>query len=36
MDITFDKEYLREMYRTGKTTDKKHRFQSAIIRKYYE
>lgn len=34
MDITFDKVFLREMYRTGKTTDKKHRFQPAIIRKY--
>ena len=34
MDITFEKDYLREMYQTGKTTDKKHRFQPAIIRKY--
>ena len=34
MEVTFEKEYLREMYRTGKTTDKKHRFQPAIIRKY--
>jgi proteic killer suppression protein len=34
MDITFEKDYLREMYQAGKTTDKKHRFQPAIIRKY--
>jgi len=34
MVITFEKDYLQEMYNTGKTTDKKHRFQPAIIRKY--
>jgi proteic killer suppression protein len=34
MDITFEKEYLRELYQTGKTTDKKHRFQPSIIVKY--
>jgi len=34
MEISFGKEYLQEMYRTGKTTDKRHRFQPAIIRKY--
>ena len=34
MEITFEKEYLREIYRTGKTTDKKHQFQRGIIRKY--
>jgi proteic killer suppression protein len=34
MDIVFEKDYLQEMYKTGKTTDKKHRFQPAIIRKY--
>ena len=34
MDIIFKKDYLQEMYQTGKITDKKHRFQSAIIRKY--
>jgi proteic killer suppression protein len=34
MDITFKKEYLQEMYKTGKITDKKHRFQPAVIRKY--
>lgn len=34
MEIVFEQEYLREMYEYGKTTDKKHRFQPAIIRKY--
>ena len=34
MEITFGKDYLRDLYRTGKTTDKKHRFQPAIIRKF--
>ena len=34
MIVSFEKEYLREMYSDGKTTDKKHRFQPAIIRKY--
>jgi len=34
MIITFEKDYLREIYQTGKTADKKHRFQPSIIRKY--
>ena len=34
MDITFRKDYLREMYQTGKTIDKKHRFQPEVISKY--
>ncbi|MDR1780284.1 MAG: type II toxin-antitoxin system RelE/ParE family toxin [Tannerella sp.] len=34
MEITFKEDYLREMYQTGKTTDKKHRYQPGIIRKY--
>jgi len=34
MEITFDKAYLRELYETGKTSDKKHRFQPQTIRKY--
>ena len=33
MEIIFNEEYLREMYNTGRT-DKKHRFQPQIIRKY--
>lgn len=34
MEITFEQDYLREMYHDGKTTDKKYRFQPEIIRKY--
>ena len=34
MDITFEKDYLQEMYKIGKTTDKKYRFHPAVIRKY--
>ena len=33
MVVTFDKDYLRELYETGKG-DKKHRFQPEIIRRY--
>lgn len=33
MEIIFNEEYLQVMYTTGKT-DKKHRFQPQIIRKY--
>jgi proteic killer suppression protein len=34
MEITFEKDYLRELYETGKTTDKKHRFQPHVINGY--
>ncbi|MGE0019151.1 MAG: type II toxin-antitoxin system RelE/ParE family toxin [Draconibacterium sp.] len=34
MDVTFEQNYLREMYQTGRTSGKKHRFQPEIIRKY--
>ncbi|GAP72585.1 type II toxin-antitoxin system RelE/ParE family toxin [Candidatus Symbiothrix dinenymphae] len=34
MEIVFKKEYLRELYKTGKTTDKKHRFQPQVAEKY--
>ena len=33
MEIVFKEEYLKTMYLTGKT-DKKHRYQPQIIRKY--
>ena len=33
MIVTFDKDYLRELYVNGKS-DKKHRFQPEVIRKY--
>ena len=34
MEIKFDKEYLRELYAVGKTTDKKYRFQPSIVKRY--
>lgn len=34
MEINFDKEYLRQLYEEGTTTDKKHRFQPHIIARY--
>ena len=34
MEIRFEKEYLQELYETGKTTDKKHRFQPQVVAKY--
>jgi proteic killer suppression protein len=34
MIVEFEKEYLRELYETGKTTDKKHRFQPQVVNGY--
>ncbi|GHV58642.1 hypothetical protein FACS1894182_11470 [Bacteroidia bacterium] len=34
MKVKFEKEYLRELYKTGKTTDKKHRFQPQVVNGY--
>jgi proteic killer suppression protein len=34
MVLNFEKDYLREMYENGKSSDKKHRFQPEIIRAY--
>ncbi|MDR3252246.1 MAG: type II toxin-antitoxin system RelE/ParE family toxin [Tannerella sp.] len=34
MEINFEKKYLEELYETGKTTDKKYRFQPPIAIKY--
>jgi len=34
MKIEFEKEYLNELYYTGKTADKKYRFQPQIIKGY--
>ena len=34
MKVEFEKEYLSELYETGKTTDKKHRFQPQIVNGY--
>ena len=33
MIVAFDKDYLRELYETGRT-DKKHRFQPDIVKRY--
>ena len=34
MYIEFDKDYLRELYTDGKTSDKKHRYQPEVIKGY--
>ncbi|KAA6339361.1 hypothetical protein EZS27_012691 [termite gut metagenome] len=34
MEIVFEKEYLSELYYNGKASDKKHRFQSEVIKRY--
>lgn len=33
MTINFNETYLRDLYQTGKT-DKKHRFQPQVVKKY--
>ena len=34
MELVFEKEYLRELYETRKTSNKKYRFQKDIIKRY--
>ena len=34
MKVEFEKDYLRELYETGKTTDKKHRYQPQVVNAY--
>lgn len=34
MRVNFEKEYLIDLYTSGKTKDKKHRFQPQIVRKF--
>ena len=34
MIVTFEEDYLRELYEDGQASDKKHRFQPQIIKKY--
>jgi proteic killer suppression protein len=34
MIVTFEEEYLQELYEKGKVNDKKHRFQPEIVRRY--
>lgn len=34
MEIIFEKDYLRELYYNGKTSDKHHRYQPDIVKRY--
>lgn len=34
MGINFEEDYLKELYYEGKASDKKHRFQPQIVKKY--
>lgn len=34
MIVTFQHAYLKELYENGKTSDKKHRFQPSIVKRY--
>jgi proteic killer suppression protein len=34
MEIVFQKEYLSELYYTGQSHDKQHRYQPEVVRKY--
>lgn len=34
MEITFEKDYLRELFYEGVASDKQHRFQPQIVKKY--
>ena len=36
MIVTFEKEYLQNLYEKGKSGDKKHRYQPEIISRYIE
>ena len=36
MIVTFEKEYLKELYEYGKTSDKKHRYQPDIVKRFQE
>ena len=36
MEITFEKDYLRELYKNGKARSKKHRFQPSVVKKYIQ
>lgn len=34
MIVTFEETYLKELYEKGKTSDKKHRYQPGIVKRY--
>ncbi|GAA4279669.1 type II toxin-antitoxin system RelE/ParE family toxin [Gaetbulibacter aestuarii] len=36
MEVTFEKDYLKELYENGKARSKKHRFQPSVVKKYIQ
>lgn len=34
MIVTFEEKYLEELYHNGATSDKKHRYQPSVIKRY--
>ena len=36
MEITFEKDYLRELFYDGETSGKQHRYQPQIVKKYVQ
>ena len=36
MKVTFEQTYLKELYEQGKTSDKRHRFQPDIVKRYQQ
>jgi len=34
VEIEFEKDYLRELYEVGRTSNKKYRFQPSVAKKY--
>lgn len=36
MIVSFEKVYLKELYENGKSSDKKHRFQPSIVKRYID
>lgn len=36
MIVTFEKKYLKELYDTGSSSDKKHRYQPSIVKRYID
>ena len=34
MIVTFEEDYLKELYQNGQASDRKHRFQPQIVKKY--
>lgn len=36
MIVAFEEQYLEELYLVGKSSDKKHRFQPSIVKRYHK